>query len=82
MFWRIGNSTLGMLAHLLDSTQSGFKVAHIIHSVEHPEDVNTIGRGTLNKLLYYVVGIVAVTKNILQSRPHWRTSGHHAERLS
>ena len=73
----VRNSTLSVLAHLLNGTQSGFKVAHVIHGVKHAEHINAIDRRTFDKLLYHVVGIVPVTQNILAAEQHllWRI-GH------
>ena len=75
--YRVGDGTLGMFTHLLYCAQCCLQIAHIIHRIEHPEYINAIDRSALNKLLYHIVRIMAVTKNILPAEQHLLGSIRH-----
>ena len=73
----IGNRALGMPAHLLDGLECDVQVAHIVHRVKHPEHINPVVCGALDKLLHYIICIVAIAQDILPPEQHLlRRVGH------
>ena len=66
----IGDGALGVLAHFLDRLQGDLQVAHIVHGIEHPEHVDTVAGSPLHELRHHIIGVVAVTENILTPKQH------------
>ena len=74
---RIGNRALGMLAHFAHGLDGCLQIAGIIHRIKHPEHIDAINRSPLDKLFHNIVGIVAITQNILTAKQHLlRGIGH------
>ena len=59
-----------MLADLFHRPQRGAHIADIVHGVEHAEHVHAIHRSALHKFFHHIVGVVAVTQNILAAKQH------------
>ena len=55
---------------LLRGIYAGLQVSQIVHAVENTDDVNPVGNGLLNKILYDIVGIRLIPQNILAAEQH------------
>ena len=55
---------------LLCGIHAGLQIAQIVHAVENTDDVNPVGNGLLNKILYDIVGIRLIPQNILAAEQH------------
>ena len=46
------------------------QITRIIHGIEHPEHIHTIGHGPLNKFINNIIRIMAVAKQVLPAQQH------------
>ena len=73
----VGDGALGMLAQLLDGLERGLQVARIVHRVKHAEHIDAIERGPLNEFFHHVIGVMAITQQILPAQQHLLASVGH-----
>ena len=66
----IADGSLYMSAFLLCSLDGGLQVAGVVHGVENPENVDTVGDGLLYEIFHHVICIMAVSQNILAAEQH------------
>ena len=72
MHWadRVRNCALGMAVHLQNRFDGRFQITHIVHGIEHPKHIHAIHSTALDKLGDHIIGIVAVTQNVLPAKQH------------
>ena len=52
------------------SMYSSLKVAKVVHTVENTDDIDTICQRFLNKILYNIISVWTVSKNVLATEKH------------
>ena len=67
---RIGDGSLCVLAAFQGRFDGCFEIARIIHGVEDAEYIDAGVGGALDKCLDNVVGVVAITQQILSTQQH------------
>ncbi|CSA56049.1 Uncharacterised protein [Vibrio cholerae] len=79
MYWASGvaERALRMRAHLFHRLQRLLHVAYIVHRIEDTKYIHAVFHRTLHKSIHYIIGIVAVAKQVLPAQQHlqWRI-GH------
>ena len=66
----IRNSHLNMLTSLFSGICSTLQVARIVASIEDTENSDTVAGSSLNELIYNVIGIMAITQQVLTTQQH------------
>ncbi len=66
----IADAALKMLAALLDDRNHRFKIAVVIQGIKSPENVHTVGGRPVDKGPGNIVGVVAITHQVLCSEQH------------
>ena len=66
------------MSALLDGLINGhFQVAHVVEGVENTDDIDTVLHGVLDKLTYYIVGIVLIAQDVLAAQQHLQLGVGH-----
>ena len=80
---RIGHRALGVLADLERRRDGRFEVPYVVHRVEYAEDIHPVLGGRLDKGFDDVVGVVAVTEDVLGAEQHLHPGlGHRSPNQS
>ena len=66
----IGKSNLCMAMLFVCSMYSSLKVTKVVHTVENTDDIDTICQRFLNKILYNIISVWTVSKNVLATEKH------------
>ena len=66
----IGNCNLRMSPLLLRSLNCCLKVFDVIQRIKNTNNINTVGDGTLYKILKDIIGIVTIAQHILAAEQH------------
>ena len=66
----VAHTALEVLAALLDLAHHRFKIAVVVQRVESTEDIDSVLRRTIDEGSRHVVGIVAVTNEVLCAQQH------------
>ncbi len=67
---RVADGQLGVLALGLDGLQNGLEVALVVDGVENAEDIHAAVRGMFHKSGRHIVGVIAVTDQVLAAEEH------------
>ena len=67
---RIADAALKVLLALLDDLDHRLEIPEVIQSIEDPENIHAVFAGALHKGFGQVIGIVAITHQVLASKQH------------
>ena len=60
--------TLFLQAPTFDGFDGGLEIAYIIERVKNPENRDSIGSSALNKCMHDIIGVMAITQQILAAQ--------------
>src|SRR5699024_8742442 len=66
----IGKSHLGMCFLFVCCFYSCPKIPKVIQTVENTDDINSVCNGFLHKVLYYIIAVRTVSKDVLSTEKH------------
>ena len=66
----IGQGHLCMSLFLIGCFDSCLKISDIIQTVKNTDDIDTVGDGFLYEVFHHIIGIMAISQNILASEQH------------
>jgi hypothetical protein len=64
----IADGALGMFAGLFYAVDCRFQIAYVIKGIENTKNIDAVVRRFPHKVRYHVIGIVAITKQILSAQ--------------
>ena len=73
----VTQSPLGVRPVAAHRPQGGLHIARVVHGVEHAEHVHAVFDGALSEALHHVIGVVAVTKQVLAAQQHLQRGLRH-----
>ena len=66
----VGKGDLSVAAIFLAGLYGGLQVAQVVQAVKDTDDVDAVGDGLLYEVLYYIICVVAVAKQVLAAEQH------------
>ncbi|CFW72238.1 Uncharacterised protein [Salmonella enterica subsp. enterica serovar Bovismorbificans] len=73
----VGECTLGVRAVAAHRAERRFHIARVVHGVEDAEHVHAVFHRAFNKTLHHVIGIVAITEQVLAAQQHLQRGFRH-----
>ena len=65
---RVRDCALRMFADGQRRFHRRLQISHVVHRIKNAEYVNTIGRSAFDEFLHDIIGIVAITEDVLTAK--------------
>ena len=73
----VGEGALGVRAVAAYRLQGGLHIARVVHGIEDAEDVHAVFHCPLNEAFHHVIGVMAITEQVLAAQQHLQGSLRH-----